>query len=82
MYVWFYEAFLESQEDDLVTFDGSNNTPLGVVGPLDTLVPQDSTSLYERGLEFQEDMQTSFALRSLGIAAVMATADGPLPWGS
>lgn len=38
-------------------------------------------ALVDVGTSMYEDNQTAFAMRSLGVAAVLASADGPLPFG-
>jgi hypothetical protein len=81
MYESFYRSWSATQEDFDYTFDGHDLSSYGVVDNLETFVDQPSPSFVEFTKSLQEDNQTAFALRSLGIAAVLASADGPLPFG-
>lgn len=84
MYEWFLRAFLETQEGfEHSFFDGDYATPPGMSSDLSE-IPLDfsvTEALVDVGTSFYEDNQTAFAMRSLGVAAVLATADGPLPFG-
>lgn len=81
MYESFYRSWIATQEDFEYAFDGHDLSSYGVVDTLDTVVDQSPTSLADFAAGIQEENQTAFALRSLGIAAVLASADGPLPFG-
>ena len=84
MYDWFLRAFLESQEGfEHSFFDGDYAAPPGM-SPHIPEVPLDfpvTEALVGVGTSMYEDNQTAFAMRSLGVAAVLASADGPLPFG-
>jgi hypothetical protein len=82
MYESFYRKFAATQEDfEYTNFDGHNNPFTGVMATLEDVTDQQGPSVAEFAVQLQEENQTAFALRSLGIAAVLASADGPLPFG-